>query len=194
MKLLIATHNKSKVGEIKDILSDKFSKYLSLSDLGITHDVEENGNTFTDNAIIKAKFFKQFVDYAVLADDSGICVDALNGKPGIYSARYSGTHGDDKANRVKLLDEMKNTTNRTCHFECSAVLILPDDTQIVGIGTTFGQLLHSEQGDGGFGYDSIFFSDELKCSFGQASNQAKNAISHRYRALNSVLKQIEKNK
>lgn len=191
MKLLIATHNKDKVIEIIQILGDRFSSYLSLADLNISEQAVENGNTFTDNAIIKAQFYKGLVDnLAVLADDSGIEVDALNGNPGVNSARYAGIHGNDKANRDKLLKQMARKTNRNCHFECSVALILPDGTQIIGVGQTYGKLLYSEEGSNGFGYDSIFYSDELKCSFGQASAQEKNIISHRYKALQMILQKL----
>ena len=122
----------------------------------------------------------------MIADDSGICVDALGGAPGVYSARYCGYHGDDKKNRDLLLENMKNESNRKAHFTSAIALVYPNGKEVVVEGKTYGKILYKEEGDGGFGYDPIFESDDLKKSFGVATAEEKNAVSHRFRALQAL--------
>ena len=121
-----------------------------------------------------------------LADDSGLCVDALGGQPGIFSARYCGHHGDDEANRKKLLENMQGITNRAAHFNCAMALVYPNGEELVVEGQTFGEILHEEVGNGGFGYDPLFFSRDLQKSFGVATAEEKNKVSHRFRALKKL--------
>lgn len=190
MKLVIASGNKNKIKEIKTLLSPYFNNIMSAKDAGFTEDVEENGNTFYDNALIKAETVSKALNCAAIADDSGLCVDALDGKPGVYSARYSGKHGNDLQNNIKLLKDMQNIKNRNCEFVCSIVLYYPDGKVYSGKGVCKGSLLYDFDGQNGFGYDSIFYSLDLKKSFGQATEKEKNKFSHRSLALYDLLKKL----
>ncbi len=181
-KLVVASGNKGKIKEIKSILGS-FYEVVSMGELGFNKDIEENGSTFFENALIKAKTVSKTLNCTALADDSGLMVEALNGAPGIYSARYSGEHGNDKSNRDLLLKNLQNKSNRKAKFVSSVVLYKVDGSYIEGYGETHGTILFEEQGDNGFGYDSIFLSDDLKVSFGIAPFEDKNKVSHRYRAL-----------
>ena len=189
MNLLIASNNKHKIEEIKTILNGKFEQIFCLADLGIQCDPEETGVTFAENALIKAKAVGKRTDFAVLADDTGLCVDALGGQPGVNSARYAGNH-DNVANRKKLLAELRGITNRAAHFESAVVLLYPDGTTVCASGRVDGFILEQEDGTNGFGYDSLFFCTELNKSFGVATAEEKNAISHRGRALQALLAKI----
>lgn len=186
-KLIVATGNAHKLQEIKEIFEEV--EVVSAYDEGYTEDVEETGKTFAENAEIKASAAAEALQLPALADDSGLCVDVLGGAPGIYSARYAGTHGDDKANRQKLLENLQDKTNRKAHFTCSIALCFPGGKVIRAEGQTHGKILTKESGDNGFGYDSLFFSDDLQKSFGEASAAEKNSVSHRSRAL-AALKEI----
>ena len=168
--------NKHKIEEI----SAMFTEYeiLSMKDVGYLEDIVEDGETFFDNSLIKASTISKYLkekglEYDVLADDSGLCCEALNGEPGVYSARYSGEHGNDKA-------------NRTAYFICSLVLYKNDDTYITAEGKTYGKIINEEKGDTSFGYDCIFLSDDLGVTFGEATSEEKNKVSHRYRALEQI--------
>ena len=191
--IVLASHNQHKVQEFGQIFKDK--KICSLKDIGFFEEIEENGQTFEENAKIKARTVKKFledkgVSYAVMADDSGLCVEALGGKPGIYSARYAGT-GNDKDNIKKLLKEMKGKENRRAYFQCSIVFIEPDDEEIFVTGRTYGNILDKEDGESGFGYDPIFLSDELGKSFGKAGSEEKNRVSHRGKAIEKLVEKIK---
>lgn len=181
-KLIVASGNKGKLKEIKAILGDVY-EVISMKDAGFAGDVEENGVTFYENALIKAKTVSLALGEDVLADDSGLSVEALDGAPGVYSARYAGVHGNDKLNRDLLLKNMSGVTNRKAKFISSVVLYKKDGTVIDGYGETTGTILFEEQGVNGFGYDCIFKSDDLGISFGLASDEDKNKVSHRYRAI-----------
>ena len=183
--LVVATGNAHKLEEIAQI----FTQYrvVSQKQMGFDEDVEETGATFAENALIKARAATKALGLPTLADDSGLCVDALNGAPGVYSARYCGRHGDDAANRVLLLENMKNESNRKAHFACAVALVYPDGKELLAEGKTFGEILHAECGNGGFGYDSLFFNDDLQKSFGEATSEEKNSVSNRYRALQALL-------
>ena len=181
-KLVVASGNKGKINEIKSILGGYY-EVVSMQELGFFEDIEENGSTFFENALIKAKTVSKALNCNVIADDSGLMVDALNGAPGIYSARYPGEHGNDKSNRDLLIKNLENVTNRKAKFASSVVLYKTDGSYIDGYGETTGEILFEERGTNGFGYDCIFLSDDLKVSFGEASFEDKNKVSHRYRAL-----------
>ncbi len=183
-RLIVATGNAHKLQEIAAIFTDY--EVLAQKQMGFDKDVEETGETFVENALIKARAACKALALPVLADDSGICVDALGGKPGIYSARYSGVHGDDKGNRRLLLKNLEGEKNRNAHFNCAVALVYPDGKEIVVEGKTHGKILITEEGEGGFGYDSIFFSDDLQKSFGIATAEEKNKVSHRFRALQAL--------
>ncbi len=193
MTLLLASNNKHKVIEIKSILKNRFDKIVTLEEEGIVCNPEENGTTFYDNALIKATEVAKYTSYTVLADDTGLCVDALNGEPGTHSARYSGDH-DNAKNRAKLLEKLKNTNNRTAHFETAVVLRFPNGQVISASGRVDGYILKEEQGTNGFGYDSIFYSNELAKCFGIATDEEKNSVSHRARALQSLVNKLEESK
>ncbi len=189
-KMVVASNNAHKLREIAQI----FSEYdiISQRQAGFDAEVEETGSTFEENALIKAGAACKALGLPVLADDSGLCVDALGGAPGVYSARYCGWHGDDQSNRKTLLKNMQGIENRTAYFCSSIVLVYPDGKVLTAEGKTHGKILHSEDGDGGFGYDPIFFSDDLQKSFGQATAEEKNGVSHRYRALCILREKVAK--
>lgn len=187
-KIVIASGNKGKIREISEIL--KGYEILSCKDVGFFEEIEENGNSFYENALIKAKTVCQRLNVVSLADDSGLCVSALDGAPGIYSARYSGI-GTDEGNRKKLLEEMKAVTDRRAKFVSVIVVCFPDGRVISAEGETTGKILFSEDGENGFCYDSVFYSDDLKKSFGRATQKEKNSVSHRARALNNLKESIK---
>lgn len=189
--IIFASNSKEKTSELKLILSSYH--VLTLNDIGFFDEIEETGTTFLENATIKAEAVKNFLgdkyngEY-ILADDSGLCVDALNGAPGVYSARLSGDH-DVKANRQKLLSMMEGITNRNAHFAC-CIVCLKDDKKLVCEGRCEGKILTYVDTQGGFAYDCIFYSNDLKKSFGVATKQEKNSVSHRGRALDKLVKAI----
>ena len=162
---------------------------MSLEEAGINCNPEEDGQTFCENALIKANAVAQYTTYAVLADDTGLCVNALNGEPGVYSARYCGDH-DSAKNRKKLLEKLQGTTDRSAYFQTAVVLRYPDGRIISADGRVDGRILEVETGGNGFGYDCIFYCDELGKSFGEASEKEKNAVSHRSRALCNLLTKL----
>lgn len=188
--LLIASNNEHKIAEIKTILNGCFDKIISLKEAGINCDPEETGENFYENALIKANAVAGFArGCAVLADDTGLCVNALNGEPGVYSARYCGDH-DSAKNRKKLLENLQQKTDRSAYFKTAVVLRYPDGKIITADGRVDGRILEAETGDNGFGYDCIFYCDELGKSFGNATEAEKNAVSHRSRALRNLLKKL----
>ncbi len=186
-KLVVASGNAHKLREISEIFTD--FEVVSQKQMGFDGDVEETGETFVENALIKARAAAKALGCIALADDSGLCVDALGGAPGIYSARYSGEHGDDKKNRDLLLKNMQGIADRKAHFTSAVALVYPDGKELVAEGKTYGTILQEEIGDGGFGYDCIFESEDLNKSFGLATAEEKNTVSHRFRALQALLVQ-----
>ena len=187
-KIVVASSNKNKINEIKEILHDY--DILSLKDIEFFDDIEETGETFEENSLIKAKAVHNFLksknlDYLVMADDSGLCCEALNGQPGVYSARYAGEHGNDKANRDKLIKELSGK-DKTAYFNCTITLYYPNDEYKVFVGKTYGIIIEKEKGNTGFGYDPIFYSNDLNKTFGEASEEEKNSVSHRGRALEKM--------
>lgn len=199
MKAVLASNNKHKLIEIKTMLKDKFEDIYTLKDMGIEIEIEENGTTFEENSFIKASTIAKLTGLPAIGDDSGICVEALNGEPNIYSARYAGEPCNDDNNNKKLLDKLhaleKETEkkNRKAYFQSVVVLCYPDMTYISGTGKTYGQIIDEYRGTNGFGYDPIFLSDELGKTFGEATMDEKNTISHRSRALKDLLLKLEKN-
>lgn len=189
MDIVIASNNAHKIKEIKQILACHFDNIHSLQEVGIQCDPKETGSTFLENARIKATEVAKHTQLAVLADDTGLCVHALNNAPGINSARYAGNH-DNKANRNRLQRELAKFSDRSAHFECVVVLQYPDGTQLIGNGRVNGTILPFEEGDKAFGYDCIFYCDDLGKSFGIATEAEKNTVSHRARALYDLLSKI----
>ena len=180
-KLIVASNNAHKLKAIADIFTEY--EICSQKSAGFDVDVEETGSTFSENALIKARAASNALGCIALADDSGLCVEALDGAPGVYSARYSGGHGNDKENRALLLKNLQGESNRRAYFECALALVYPDGSEFVVCGRTYGKILEEERGEGGFGYDCIFESEDLKKSFGLATPEEKNSVSHRFRAL-----------
>lgn len=183
-RLVVATGNMHKLREIADIFTE--FEVVSQKEMGFNEDVEETGVTFAENALIKARAASKALNCIALADDSGLCVDALDGAPGVYSARYCGYHGDDQKNRDLLLENMKNVENRAAHFTSAIALVYPNGEEIVVEGHTYGKILDKETGKEGFGYDCLFESDDLKKSFGVATSEEKNKVSHRFRGLQKL--------
>ncbi len=184
MKIVLATHNRNKVKEIEKFFSEDFSnlEVLTASEVGFAEDIEENGSSFEENALIKARAVR--LDGAIsIADDSGLCVNALNGRPGIYSARYAGEPCDNQKNNAKLLAELAPYTDRTAYFVSVIACILPDGTEFTVCGRVDGLISDTEYGNGGFGYDPLFFYPPLNKTFAQLTDSEKNQVSHRGNAL-----------
>ena len=190
MKLIIASNNNHKRIEIKAILGGLFEEILSMREAGIEHETIEDGSSFMENAVKKAKEIAELSGCCALADDSGICVDALDGAPGIYSARFCGHHGDDEANNRLLLEKLEGREDRGAHYTCAIALVYPDGRQVCAEGYMYGQIGYEEKGENGFGYDPLFFLPEYGCTAAQLSPEQKNQISHRASALHALLAQL----
>ena len=183
-KLVVASGNKNKVKEIKALLGDRY-EVVSMKEIGLDFDIEENGETFEENAYIKAKAVYDVCKSAVVADDSGLLVDALDGEPGVYSARYAGEPCDDRKNNEKLLTKLKGVTNRSARF-VSAVVLYDGVKKFTGYGTVEGRIIDEYRGTNGFGYDPLFLVTELNKTFGETTDEEKNLVSHRARALKDL--------
>jgi XTP/dITP diphosphohydrolase len=188
-RLVIATNNQGKVREIKAIFGGSYDEILSLKEAGIILDVVEDGDTFEENAVKKAMQAFRITGCDTLADDSGLCVEALGGAPGIYSARYAGVNATDEDNNNKLLWEMRGQKNRKAKFVCVMALVSGGKVITAG-GEVSGTIAHAPQGEGGFGYDPLFFSDEFGQTFGELPEGIKNSISHRSRALAALKEKV----
>ncbi len=186
-RIILASGNRHKIREIAEMLPDY--EIVGYKDFG-DFEIEETGKTFYENALIKAKTVFEKLHSAVLADDSGICVDALDGAPGIYSARYAGD-GVDEHNNDLLLKNMENKTDRKAKFVCCMVYCSKNGDILSATGEVKGEILTERQGKNGFGYDPIFYSYELKKPMGIATSEEKNSVSHRHRALAEIIKKIE---
>ena len=191
MKLIIASNNAHKLTEMKAILSPFFDDVQSMREAGIEHETVEDGTTFMENAVKKARELAEISGQAAIADDSGICVDALGGAPGIYSARFSGVHGDDKANNRLLLEKLEGVENRAAHYTCAIALCWPDGKMLTAEDYLFGEIAHDEKGTGGFGYDPLFLLPERGLRTAELGPGEKNAISHRGKALRKLVKLLE---
>ncbi|MGH8078935.1 MAG: RdgB/HAM1 family non-canonical purine NTP pyrophosphatase [Lysobacter sp.] len=193
MKLVLASSNAGKLVELRDLLSDTGIELVAQTDLGV-EDVEETGSTFVENALLKARHASAVTGLPALADDSGICVDALGGAPGLYSARYSGRHGDAEANIDKLLVALKDVPDeqRGAHFYAVIVLLrhAGDPRPVIAEGVWPGRILHQRQGTRGFGYQPVFFDTEHQVSAGEIDDALKNRVSHRARALAALRERL----
>lgn len=196
-KLLLATRNKGKIEEFRRILEEIAPGEIEL--VGLDHfpdlpDVEETGTTFEENALLKARQMSTATGLPAISDDSGLCVDALGGDPGIFSARWAGVHGDDEANLLKVLDQMKDVKgeDRSAYFICVAALALPDGRSHCEEGRFLGRLLDHPVGENGFGYDPIFSPLGYSISSAQMSAQEKDEISHRGKALRAIAPHVRK--
>lgn len=191
MKLILASNNAHKLTEMKAILAPYFDEIVSMGEAGIEHETVEDGKTFMENAVKKARELAEISGQAAIADDSGICVDALGGAPGIYSARFSGVHGDDKANNRLLLEKLEGVENRAAHYTCAIALCWPDGKMLTAEDYLFGEIAHDEKGTGGFGYDPLFLLPERGLRTAELGPGEKNAISHRGKALRKLVKLLE---
>lgn len=193
--IVVATGNAHKLTEIEAILSQVLPdvRFVALGQLGDFEDPEENGSTFVENAIIKAEAAVAATGLAAIADDSGLVVDALNGEPGVYSARYAGTHGDDEANNAKLLDKMQGVADadRTARFMSVVALIDAAGCVLTGTGACEGMIAREGRGSFGFGYDPLFLlTDTPGKTMAELTPEEKNAISHRFHALEDLSAQL----
>ncbi|MBP1552971.1 MAG: XTP/dITP diphosphatase [Oscillospiraceae bacterium] len=191
MVFAVATNNQKKLKEIQRILDSFGITAKTLKELGIAVEIEENGTTFEENAVIKAKTIAQMANLPTISDDSGLEVDALSGAPGVYTARFAGENATDDENIDKLLHEMKDVekNDRTARFVSAVCLYMPDGRHAVCRGTCEGWIGYERIGDGGFGYDPVFMVNEI--SYSQMSPEAKDAISHRGSALRQLKDKIE---
>lgn len=191
-RLVVATRNFGKLKEMKALLGDRFD-VMSMAEAGVSEDAEETGTTFAENAVIKARALMNQAKCAVVADDSGLVVDALDGRPGIYSARYAGVHGDDDANNAKLLKELANVpAPRTARFACAVALLRPGHEPLVCEGTCEGEIGFEKRGESGFGYDPLFICPQLNGqTFAEAGEEQKNRISHRANAIRALKRALE---
>lgn len=194
-KILFASSNDFKIREVKQILKDY--EVLSLKDVDYNDDVEETGTTFEENSIIKAKAIREYlksknINIPLFADDSGLCVNSLNGEPGIYTARYAGGHGNTLANRKKLLDKLNGIKDRSAYYITVITYIDTNDNIKTFEGRTYGRILEKETGDTSrFAYDCLFYSNDLEMCFAECPQEAKNSVSSRKRALESLENYLE---
>ncbi len=190
--LVLATTNKGKTRELSNLLKDHPIEIKNLSDFGPIPEVIEDGETFDDNAYKKAAFTARVLGYPALADDSGLCVEALDGAPGVYSARYAGEDATDADNVAKLLDAMKDKEDRRASFQCVISIAVPTGAALTYEGRCDGILTREPEGDNGFGYDPLFFFPEFDKTFAQLSMEEKATVSHRGKALQEVTREMEK--
>ena len=189
--LALASNNFGKLRELKQLLGGRFD-VRSMREMGVELDVEENGETFEENALIKAGALMDVCRCATLADDSGLCVEQLGGRPGVHSARYCGVHGDDEANNQLLLKELSDKpAPHRAHYGAAVALCRPGHEPLVVYGRCDGEIIDEYRGEGGFGYDPLFLSDDLGVTFAEADPEAKNGVSHRARAIAKLLEALE---
>ncbi|HJD13086.1 MAG TPA: XTP/dITP diphosphatase [Candidatus Ruminococcus avistercoris] len=196
MKIIFATGNEGKMKEIREILADPQVEILSMKEAGITAEIEENGTSFEENAVIKAKAVMELCHEIVLADDSGLEIDYLNKEPGIYSARYMGEDTSYRIKNQNLIDRLEGVPDeeRTARFVCVIAAAFPDGEVLTARGTIEGRIGYEEKGENGFGYDPIFYVPEYGCSTAQLSPEVKNQISHRGKALREMKRKLQARK
>lgn len=187
-RIVFATGNAGKMREIRMIMEDMGMEILSMKEIGIHPDIVEDGTTFTENAIIKAKAVAALTDAIVLADDSGLEIDALNKEPGIYSARYMGEDTSYRLKNANLIERLEGVPDekRTARFVCAIAAVLPNGELLTTLGTIEGRIGYEEKGANGFGYDPIFFLPEFGCTSAELTDEQKNEISHRGKALRAM--------
>ncbi|QYN46017.1 XTP/dITP diphosphatase [Gilliamella sp. ESL0405] len=193
-QIVLATNNQGKVNELQTLLADAGFNIVAQKQFNVP-DAEETGLTFVENAILKARHTAKLTGLPAIADDSGLVVQALNGAPGIYSARYAGEHGNDQSNNEKLLNALKNVPpeNRQAYFYCALVYLQHenDPTPIICLGKWDGVILNELKGEGGFGYDPLFYIPQLNCTAAELTKDQKSQISHRGLALKQLIAQIK---
>nr|MBE6545545.1 RdgB/HAM1 family non-canonical purine NTP pyrophosphatase [Oscillospiraceae bacterium] len=193
MKLIIASNNAHKVYEIKKILGNKFEEILSLREAGVDHETIEDGKTFMENSLKKAREIAEITGFAALADDSGICAHALDGAPGIYSARFAGEYKgveSDHANNALLLEKLADKKDKTAHYTCAMALVYPDGREVTAEGYMYGSIVDSPRGSAGFGYDPLFLPEGESRTVAEMTDEEKNLISHRANALKLLLSKL----
>ena len=194
-RIVFATGNAGKMREIRMIMEDMGMEIFSMKEIGVNPDIVEDGATFTENAVIKAKAVAALTDAIVLADDSGLEIDALNKEPGIYSARYMGEDTSYRIKNANLIERLEGVPEekRTARFVCAIAAVLPDGELLTTLGTVEGRIGYEEKGENGFGYDPIFFLPEFGCTSAELTDEQKNEISHRGKALRAM-KQLPQEK
>jgi len=192
-EIIIATKNAGKVKDFETLFSPKGFKVKSLLDFPEIEDVEETGVTFAENATLKAEAISSALNKPVIADDSGLAIDSLNGEPGVYSARYAGENKDDNANIEKVLQKLNDVPfeKRTARFHCALAIAVPGKRTEIVEGTCEGHILEEKRGENGFGYDPIFFVEKWRCSMAELTKEQKNQISHRANALKKLAPLID---
>jgi XTP/dITP diphosphohydrolase len=193
-EIVLATRNEGKVREFVALLDQVVETIMSLRELNSIPDVVEDEDTFRKNVLKKARFISRITQKITLADDSGLEVDALGGRPGIYSSRYAGENADDEENIRKLLNELKDVNDRGAKFVCNLALVFPSGEEIVVEGACEGVILQEPRGEGGFGYDPVFFLPELNKTMAELTPDEKNLISHRARAVRALVMYINGHK
>ena len=191
MKLILASNNAHKLTEMKAILAPYFDEIVSMGEAGIEHETVEDGKTFMENAVKKAKELAELSGCCAIADDSGLCVDALAGGPGVFSARFAGVHGDDKANNALLLKELEGERERGAHYTCAIALAWPDGRLLTAEDYLYGEIAYDERGTNGFGYDPLFLLKELGLRTAELTPEEKNRISHRGKALRKLVEELK---
>jgi len=190
--LVLATRNEGKTGEIRALLADFPVEIKNLTDFGPTPAIEEDGETFEDNAVKKARFIAKILGFPALADDSGLMVEALGNGPGVRSARYAGEEAKDADNNAKLLRELENVENRNAAFACVIAIAVPWGPALIYEGRCEGTITKELVGSKGFGYDPVFYYPPLQKTFGQLSTEEKNQVSHRGQALRQLRDEFDK--
>ena len=194
MKIVLASRNPNKISELQALLSRYIEniEIVSLDSVGITEDIEENGTTYRENALIKATAAASS-GYIGVGDDSGLSVRALGGAPGVYSARYAGEHGDTAANNALLLKNLEGESDRSAEFVCTIACVFPDGREPICVeGRTQGTILESERGNEGFGYDPLFYYEPFGKTYAELTYDEKNSISHRFKAIEKLAKELKK--
>lgn len=193
-QILLATRNQGKVREIRELVKGLRVEFLCLEDVPPVPDVAEDGTTFEENALKKAREIAESSGMATLADDSGLCIDALDGRPGVHSARYAGEHATDEEKCARILNEMRNVQEdrRSARFICVLALATPDGEEMLFRGVCEGRITSELRGTEGFGYDPIFYFEQAGCTFAEMDRESKNDVSHRGRALREFAAYLEK--
>ncbi len=186
MEIIIASNNQNKIKEFKKIFEHSNIVLKSLKEKGIDIDIEENGKTFEENALIKAKAIAELTNELAIADDSGLVCDGLNGEPGVYSARYAGPEHNDSHNNALLMKNIKNVKNRNAHYVCAICLCKPNGEHIITKAMCDGEIIDTPRGNNGFGYDPYFFIEKFNRTMAEITLEEKNTISHRAKALEEL--------
>ena len=193
MRIILATHNKGKIREFKKCFSEIGWEAVPISEIKELNEPEETGQSFMENALQKARYYAEKVQMPVLSDDSGIIAEALGNRPGLYSARYAGTHGDDEANNRKLIEDLRpySGEERRGYYVCVIAVVWPDGREITAEGRCDGIIRNFYKGDGGFGYDPLFYLPQFGKTMAELSMEEKNKISHRGKALQALLEKLK---